>query len=147
MAQLDPTQTRQAIRIFWLTLLASQVVYVAVIVGLDMRSRREPVDAPALLTTLAVVSVAMGLGAHFSWRRASGAERPTPFSPTPPSSPLYRLLPPFYRLLPPFYLLAWLLDESIAICGLILGFLAFSPGVWIPFSLAAFVLMLIHRPS
>ena len=45
------------------------------------------------------------------------------------------------------YIVAWVLDEAIAIFGLVLAFLALSTAVWAPFSVAALILMLLHRPS
>ena len=135
MAQLDPTQARRTNQILWLTLLASQVVYVAVILSGAARTRQEPLDLPAFPIALAVVAVTTGIGSHLSWRRASGAGRPIHSSPPEPATSFT------------FYLLAWVLDESIAIYGVVLGLLAFSPDVWGPFSLVAFALMLVHRPS
>jgi F0F1-type ATP synthase membrane subunit c/vacuolar-type H+-ATPase subunit K len=135
MPQFDPAQARRTNQILWLTLLASQVVYVVVILSGAARTRDEPLDLPVFPLALAVVSVATAIGSHFSWRRATGAGRPIHAAAPDPGTRFT------------FYILAWVLDESIAIYGLVLGLLAFSVAAWGPFSLAAFTLMLVHRPS
>ena len=135
LTELDPAQTRRTQWVFWLTLLAAQVLYVLVILSGAARTREEPLDLPALPIALAVVALATAIGAHVCWRRASGTGRPIHSSPPEPATSFT------------FYILAWVLDESIALYGLVLGLLALSPSVWGPFSLAALVLMLVHRPS
>lgn len=135
MNQVDPEQARRVNKILWLTLLASQVVYLAVILSGVGTTRDEPLDLQALPIALAVVAIATAVGAHLCWRRASGAGRPIHTTPPDPAASFT------------FYILAWVLDESIAIYGLVLGLLAFSPEVWGPFSVAALALMLVHRPS
>jgi hypothetical protein len=135
MSELDPAQARRTRWIFWLTLLAAQVLYVLVLLSGAATVREEPLDLPALPIALAVVAVTTAIGSHVCWRRASGAGRPIHSGPPEPATSFT------------FYILAWVLDEGIAIYGLVLGLLAFSPSVWGPFSLAALVLMLVHRPS
>ena len=135
MTQTDPAQVKRTNRILWLALLASHVVYVAVNLSGVVRTREEPLDLPVFPIALAVVALATGVGSHLYWRRASGAGRPIHSSPPDPAASFTS------------YMLAWVFDESIAIYGLMLGLLAFPVDVWVPFSLAAFVLMLVHRPS
>lgn len=135
MNQPDPEQARRVAKILWLALIASQAVYLAVILIGVASVRDEPLDLAALPIALAVVAVATAVGSHLCWRRASGAGQPIhTTSPDPAAS---------YT----FYIFAWALDESVAIYGLVLALLAFSPEVWSPFSVAAFALMLVHRPS
>jgi hypothetical protein len=135
MSQVDPEQARRINKILWLALIAAQVMYLAVILSGVGVTQDEPLDLQALPIALAVVAVATAMGSHLCWRRASGAGRPIHTTPAGPAASFT------------FYILAWVLDESIAIYGLILGLLAFSPEVWSPFSVAAFALILFHRPS
>src|SRR5262245_19319762 len=135
MSQVDPAQARRVNKILWLTLLASQVVYVAVNLSGAARTRERPLDLPALPIALAVIAVATAIASRLAWRHASGAGRPIHSTPPDPGASFT------------YYILAWVLDASIAIYGLVLGLLAFSPAVWGSFSVAAFVLMLVHRPS
>lgn len=135
MTQPDPEQALRVRRVLWLTLLLSQAVYVVVIVSGVARTAEEPPDLPVLPIALAVVAVTTAFGAHLSWKRAAGAGRPAHSSPPDPASSLN------------FSLVAWVLDESIGVFGLTLGIMAFPPRVWGPFSLAAWALMFIHRPS
>jgi len=134
MSQVDPAQARFTNLVVWVVLLASQLIYVAILLS-GVRTNPEPMDLPALPVALGVVALVTGLGSHLSWRRATGASRALhQDSPDPGTSFT-------------FYMLAWTLDESIAVYGLLLGLLAFSPFVWALFSLAAFILLLSHRPS
>jgi F0F1-type ATP synthase membrane subunit c/vacuolar-type H+-ATPase subunit K len=135
MAHFETAQARRTNRILWLTLLASQVVYVVVLLSGAARTRDEALDLPVFPVALAVVALPTAIGSHFSWRRATGAGRPIHLAAPDPATAFT------------FYILAWVLDESIAIYGLVLGVLAFSAGVWGSFSMAAFALMLVHRPS
>ena len=134
MAQVDPAQLQRSLQIVWWTLLASQAVYVAVIVSGVGRVRGEPLDLPALPIVLAAMAAASGLAANFFWRRASGAGRPLHSAPPDAQAAFTNTM------------VAWVLDESIAVYGLVLGLLAFSAAGWAPFSLAALVLLLLHRP-
>ena len=72
----------------------------------------EPLDLQALPIALAVVAVATAVGSHLCWRRASGAGRPIHTTPADPAASFT------------FFILAWVLDESIAIYALVLGLLA-----------------------
>ena len=134
MAATGPAQAMRTSRILWLALLAAQGLYVALLLSGVARLRGEPLEIPALPLALAGVAVATGVGAHGFWRRASGTARPVHAAPDPASA--------FTS-----YLLAWVLDESIGIHGLVLGLLGFGPGVWAPFSAAGLALTLLHRPA
>ncbi len=89
---------------------------------------------PVLPLAFAGVALATVAGAHLFWRRAAGSGRPTHEAPEPAAA--------F-----PSYLLAWVMDEAIALYGLVLGMLGFGAEAWGPFSAAGFVLMLLHRPA
>jgi hypothetical protein len=135
MTPVDPAQIKRASRVLWSTLLASQLVYLALILSGVARVREQPLELPALPIAFGVVAGATGIAAHPLWRRASGAGRALPADP-PEAAAAFT-----------FFLLAWVLDESIAVYGLLLALLAFSPVSWSPFSAAALALMLVHRPS
>ena len=135
VSKVDPTQAKRTNRILWLTLFASQLVYVALALSGAVQVRTEPLNLPVFPIALAIVAAVTAAASHFSWRRASGAGDPV-HTPRPHPSASFT-----------FYILAWVLDESIAIYGLVLALLAFSVGAWAPFSLTAFVLIILHRPS
>ena len=134
MAEIDASQARRNNRIIWTTLLAAQVAYVAVVLSGLAQTRAEPLELPALPIALAIVAIATGFGSHLCWRRAVVAGRPSG-SEAPKRSRSSTL-----------YLVSWVLDESIAVYGLVLGILAFDPLTWGPFSLGALVLTVLHRP-
>jgi hypothetical protein len=117
-----------------MALLLSQLVYVGLLFA-GIGTANEPLDLPIFAQALGAVALATGIGSHFCWRRASGSGRAIH---TPPPEPAASF---------PFYIVAWTLDESIAIYGLVLGMLAFSMEVWGVFSLVAFSLTLLHRPA
>jgi hypothetical protein len=135
MNQLDPAQARRLNRILWLALVASQVVYIAVNLSGAAATREQPLDLPVFPIVLGFIAAATAIGAHLSWRRASGAGQPIHLTPAEPATAFT------------FYVLAWTLDCSIAIYGLLLGLLAFPPEAWGPFSAAAVLLILLHRPA
>lgn len=131
MAANDPAQVHRTV--LWAALLASQLVYLALL-GVGFRIAPEPVELPVLPFALGAVAAATAGAAHWAWRRASGAGRPL-HAPAPDDARAFTS-----------YVIAWALDESIAIHALVLGFLGFPPSTWGVFSAAAFVLTLAHRP-
>jgi F0F1-type ATP synthase membrane subunit c/vacuolar-type H+-ATPase subunit K len=133
VSRVDPAQAKRTTQVLWLALLASQVAYAAIILSGAARIRAEPPDVPILPLVLGASAIGIGLLAHYFWRRATGSGRPLA-SPPPPQTAFTH------------YLLAWVLDESLAIYGLVLSLLGFPDAAWAPFNLAAFVLMLLHRP-
>lgn len=133
MGGVDPRQGKRTTQILWLALLVSQVAYAAIILSGVARVRTEPPEVPILPLVLGASAVGVGLLAHYFWRRATGSGRSLA-SPPPPGAAFTH------------YLLAWVLDESLALYGLVLSLLAFPAAAWAPFNLAAFVLMLLHRP-
>jgi len=133
VVEADPAQAKRINKILWSVLLAAQLVYVAVGQSGIAPTPSNPVGS-AIPTVFALLGVAMGVASQFFYRRATDAGQPI-HTPAPETAVAFR-----------FYMLAWLLDEGIAILGLILAFLTVSISVWAPFSIAAFVLMWMHRP-
>jgi hypothetical protein len=133
VVEVDPGQAKRINKILWSVLLAAQLIYVVVGQSGIAPAPSNSVSA-TIPTVFAFIALAMGGASHFFWRRATGARQPIQ-TPRPETAIAFRS-----------YLLAWILDEAIAILGLILAFLAVSMSIWAPFSLAAFVLMWMHRP-
>ena len=134
MATVDPAQARRNNWILWATLLLTQLVYVGIAAsGLG----RQPGPGPdeVFARALGVVAIGTAIGAHLCWRHSRGAGRAV-------NEP-----PPTQQQTFTFFLLAAVLDESIAICGLVLAFLGAPAETWAPFSIAAFALLLVHRPA
>jgi F0F1-type ATP synthase membrane subunit c/vacuolar-type H+-ATPase subunit K len=135
MATLDPAQARRTNWALWAALLVAQVVYVGIAAsGVAGRSRTSP-PADVFSIALGVVGIGTAIGAHLCWRHSRGASRAAH---EPPPSPQQAFT---------FFLLACVLDESIAIYGLVLALLGAPVETWAPFSAAAFALLLLHRPA
>lgn len=128
---IDPEQARRTNQVLWIALMLSQAIYG--LVALLVAEPRDGVVA-AMPLVLGAVGVASGVGAHLSWRRATGAGRALHAEPV-------RLADRFRG-----YLIAWVLDESIAVFGLMLALLGFPSTTWAPFLAAGMALMLVHRP-
>jgi len=132
--QVDPEQAKRITLVVWITLLASQGIYVALLLS-GFITHAEPLHLPILPMLLGGVALGTAVGSHVCWRRAWGAGRAIHEAQPDPGTSFTS------------YLLSWMLDETVAIYGLVLGLLGFALAVWIPFSIAGFVLMLMHRPS
>jgi len=130
----DPERARRARTTVWLALLASQVVYAGILVG-GFAPLGGGASNPLLPVAFAALALGVAGGAHFFWRRASGAGRPLHAEPVDPGAAFVS------------YLLAWVLDESIGIYGFVLGVLGAPPSVWACFFAAAVALLLLHRPA
>ncbi len=135
MAEVDPAQAERTRKIIWLTLLVSQLIYVAIILSGAIQTRTEPVDIPVFPMVLGVVAATTAVASHLFWRRATGAGRALHVAPPQPAAAFTS------------FLMAWVLDESIAIYGFVLSVLAFSAAAWAPFIVEAIALLLVHRPS
>ena len=134
MATVDPAQARRTNWVVWAVLLLTQVVYAAIAAsGIGRQASSPPPDVFAI--ALGIVAVGTAIGAHFSWRHSRGAGRAVNEPPPPPQQAFT------------YFILACVLDESIAIYGLMLAFLGAPAETWLPFSVAAFALLLIHRPG
>ncbi len=134
MVEVDPATARRTNQILWTTLLLSQLVYAGIALSGIIEVVSTP-PGPEILYALSAVALGLGVGSHYLWRRATGAGQ-TLHAATPAPSVAFGS-----------YIVAWVLDEGIAILGLILALLAYSLSIWAPFSTAAFVLMLLHRPK
>jgi F0F1-type ATP synthase membrane subunit c/vacuolar-type H+-ATPase subunit K len=132
---METTPLNKVQRLIWLLLLASQAVYVAVALihpGLGATNLGE---SPVLSLALGLVAVVSGGVAHVIWRRASGANLSLhEFSNRQPAQMF------------PLFIMAWSIDESIAIYGLVQALLGISTLIWLPFSLAGALLLMLHRP-
>jgi len=129
----DDQQVKQTRWMVWGALLSSQVIYVGVSVA-GLGAREEPLELLLFPIILGFLAAGTALGAHFCWRRAVGAHLAVHEARPEPASAFAG------------YILAWALDESIAIYGLVLALLAFQAEIWACFSAASLALFLIHRP-
>jgi hypothetical protein len=125
-------QLRRTNRVVWGGLLASQVVYVAI--ALAVRVAEGPPELPVLPLLFGLVAAGTGAAAHLFWRRAHAGVETIVRERADPSRSFGG------------YVVAWALDEGIAVSGLVLALLGFARSAWMPFSAAAFALLLLHRP-
>jgi hypothetical protein len=128
------------LRVLWLALLASQVIYLVVPYVAEVAGRRpDPGVLNTLTLILAGISLATGAGTIVYRRRALvdpiQAGRLDPDSPDGAAKAFSPII------------LNLVLTESIAIYGLVLALLSGSPSRAVPFALGAFVLMWVHRPT
>jgi hypothetical protein len=118
--------------IVWGAFVMTQLLFVALLLAGIAPGRSQPGE---LLAVFAVLALGAAIGGHAMWRRARGSfDRVMRETPDPAT-------------LLPFYIVAWAFDETIALCGLVLGVLGFPPAVWSAFSAAGFILTLMHRPA
>jgi len=129
-----PAGAAPTVPLLWGALLASQLVYLAILVSGALPARERPLDLAALPVALGGAAAGAALAAHLLFRRGTGAGRAVHEAPPEEGAALTWLL------------LAWVLDEGVALAGLVLGLLGFSGAIWGPFSAAGLVLMLLHRP-
>ncbi len=125
MRQAQPPVTT----LLWGSFLASQVVYVLLgLSGLLRGAGGEGVEGdggagspPGTLVPIALggIAVVLGVVAHIVFRRAPAR--------------------------PPGPIVAWALDEAIALLGLGLCFLGYPTATWLPFSGIGLGLTLLHR--
>jgi len=132
--EVDPEQAKHTTLVLWITLLTSHALYVGLLLS-GFLTHAEPLELPILPLLFGVVALGTAVGSHICWRRASGAGRAV-HETEPDSGAAFTS-----------YILSWVLDETLAIYGLVLGLLGFALTAWIPFSIAGFVLMLMHRPT
>jgi len=139
-------ETRPAFPVSWIVwgaIFSSQLVYVGL--ALSGILRGSPSGGPAiLLPVFAVVAVGSAVGAHLLWMRGlvQGRRDADSFAiEVPPPDPA--ALPAGVA---PLLVVAWSLDESIAVYGLVLAILGFSTASWAPFAAAAFLLTILHAP-
>lgn len=111
--------------ILWAALLASQVVYVLVALSAEPVAFGLP---GALPLGLGVVAAFVAVLADLFYRRATRVGRGAPRRPHEAA------------------LVAWALDELIALLGLALALLGFAGSTWAGFSVVGAVLLVLHRP-
>jgi hypothetical protein len=132
---METTPLNKIQRLVWLLLLASQAVYIAVALLHPGLGATDLAENPIFSVALALVAVVSGGMAHILWRRASGANLSLhEFSSRHPVQMF------------PLFIMAWSIDESIAIYGLVQALLGISIMIWLPFSLAGALLLMLHRP-
>lgn len=122
-------------RILWLTLLVAQAVYVAVGLTAPGLLGTSLADRAAFPLALGGVALASAAVAHVMWRRASGAGLAVHQAREADPQQTFT-----------FLLLAWVVDESIALYGMLLALLGFALSTWLLFAAGAAALMLVHRP-
>jgi hypothetical protein len=125
----------EIIRVIWLALLASQAVYIGVALIFSDAVGTGLGDNRILSVALALVSVASAALAHSLWRRASGA-----------GLSLHEIATRQPARSVVFFIQAWAIDESIAIYGLMQALLGVPIAIWLPFSCAGALLLVLHRP-
>lgn len=135
MEEPDPEQLARTTQVLWAALLASQLVYVGILLSGMLDVPDEPGVSSTFPAVLAAVAIPLAAAAHFFWRRASGAGLSLHDSRPEPEAAFQG------------YVIAWVLDESVAILGLVLGMLGFGMAIWAPFQVGAFLLMLLHRQA
>ena len=127
------------VRILWLVLLISQVVYLVVAHILPRESDSSSMNVTLVSIALAVVSI--GLAAFtLVWRRRM-LVAPIQAGQLDPNTP-----EGFPKAYVPF-LMNVVLTESIAVNGFVIALLSHEPVRAYPFAIAAFALMYYHRPT
>ena len=129
------SSTQNPTRLIWLTLLTSQIIYVVVGLTQSGAAGTSLSNERIFPIILGVVAIVTGGAAHFLWRRATGSS--LPIHQAKRQTPQQAFI---------FFLLAWVLDESIAIYGLVLALLGLPASIWLAFSGGGAALLLLHRP-
>lgn len=123
--------------ILWLALLSAQLVYLGLAAsGIGPRDPEFGSNLPVFLPALALVALGTAVVAQLFWR--SSAEAPPRVLGAVPDGE--------GTPVPTSQVVAWVLDESIAVYGLLLAFLGYPAASWTLFNACAFVLFLMHRP-
>lgn len=109
-------------RILWGSFLATQVAYV--VLGWSGLAPRIGVTSDSPLSKLPILfaglAIVLAVAAHVMFQKTRAA------APGP--------------------IVAWALDEAIALLGLVLCLFGFPPATWLPFSGIGFALTVLHAP-
>jgi F0F1-type ATP synthase membrane subunit c/vacuolar-type H+-ATPase subunit K len=140
MTSPQPSQAErvQRLRIIHVAFVASVFIYSLVLIFVT----RQPGDAGdiSILRPVLIVAAALSAGGSIWWRRrATGETQFMPLEKTGGADSLDQL--------EANCIITWAFSESVAIYGLVLGFLSRDPGSFMPFGAAALVLLAIHRPG
>ena len=134
-----PAPRHPTLRVLWLVLLGSQVIYL--VLPFVLQPAGQPSD-PSFVRTVSLalgsVSAVVGVGTIVYRRRALVAPIQAGHLDPNTTEGLAKVFRPF--------VLNLVLTESIAIYGLFLALLSQGPRPALPFAIAAFVLMYLHRP-
>jgi len=126
------------VRIIWIALLASQVIYLIV----AFKASGGPSVNPSVVTTFSITlaAVAIGLAVATIFLRRRALVSPIQAGKIDPNAQegLSKILPTV--------LINLCFTESIAVDGLVLALVSHEPGRALPFAAGAFVLMYVHRP-
>ena len=124
--------------VIWAAMVGAVGVYL--LLGLQLGGRLAPEAGPLppyLPLALGLVALGNAFGASLFWRRAREAEqersRPVEY---PEETPPGQLTP---------WIVAWALDEGVAVLGFVLALMGYPLAAWIPFLLGAAVLLTLHR--
>lgn len=130
-------QAQRTLTLLWYVLLAAQALYVAVAAsGIGgTRSAGFARDVPLFAPALGVIAFASVIVARLAWRRlharADALREPGAIAQARFTAAL----------------VTWLIEESVAIYGLVLALLGYPAGTWAVFSALALAAFLTHRPS
>jgi FtsH-binding integral membrane protein len=155
LAQADRTQ-----KLLWTVLTLSIVLY-AVVAWVAAPAAPNPELADTLRPFFWVAAAALAATSLLLSRRRSAATTPGSTAPGPEEAPANALLRARGEDLPPrerralsavaggftTWIACLVMNEAIAILGLVLAFLAGGPGEVVPFALLAIVLNLAMRPD
>ena len=127
------------LRILWLALLLSQVLYLVVAQIVPKESDSSPTNVALVTLALAIFSIGLAVFT-LVWRRRM-LVAPIQAGQLDPNSQedLGKVFVP--------YVLTIVVTESIAINGFVIALLAREPERAYPFAIAAFALMYYHRPT
>ena len=115
-------------RAMWLVFICAVGGYAALGFALPIVIDFGPELLRILAFTFIAIGVSAGLAGHLCWRKAQQA--------APGTQPHYT-----------FTLLAWALDETLALFGLILALGGIDTASWLLFLVPSVALLIVHRPA
>lgn len=120
--------------VIWGTILATQLLYVALILSGLLPGAATPVGRPYLVPAFAVLACGFGVAAQILWLRSGGRDERIarrPGNKAPPAT---------------YHIAVWALDEGIGVLALALAVLGYGAGIWGLFCAAGILLTLVHHP-